>query len=588
MSSVRSFLKSTSGLATIVFFFTILFLHLIWGNSSPLAWDVMGYHVYFVQAVIHGDQTISSLEFYEHIQQTYQNTETLYQFIQTPDGNFISKYSSGWAVLNAPFLIVGHWISGWTGQAQDGFSRPYQIAATTGSLFYTLLGLIYMRKVLLQLFSERLTIVLMAVLVFATNYLHMNYGSTSMSHILIFPFYAILINATLKFHSAPSIKYSLIIGWSLGIMMLIRPTEIIAAAIPLLFGVTSIKAFILRIKQVFTTKHYYIAIIVTGLVYSVQLLFWKSTTGEFLFYTYLNPGEGLDLATPYLKEFLLSYRKGWFVYTPVMLLALVGLIRIWKKFPQLALGVVLFFVLNIYLLSSWTTWWYAASFSQRALVQSYPIALLLIGAAIQDLNKPFRYTMCGIITLCACLNLFQTWQYQNGIIHMDRMTKSYYFSVFGQTSAPTAEQSELLLIDHGKSIFDDIQNYQLIRTVKVDDGYPKWLTKENPYSGLKQIPFDSISTNDHVWIIAKVATPYYSPDSINLLTCFSMKYNDEDYFWRAGASRGIDQYQDSVYFSYLTPHLRTREDKLTGLIWLEKGDSVLINGFEFDIWEKKN
>lgn len=580
-------LSTISGKTLIGLFLIIILFYLLIAPGTILAWDIMGYHVYFVQGAVLGNWHIKDLSFYENIAATYQNTETLYQFVQTPNGEHITKYSSGWAVMNAPFLMIGHWFAGWFGYAQDGFSAPYQTAAAISSLFYTFIGLIFSRKVLLRFFSDKATALLLILLVLGTNFLHMNSGSPGMSHIFVYSLYAILIDLTIRFHKSPNTRKAILIGLTLGLMILVRPLEVVAAAIPLLYGVVNLKTLWKRISDGFLTPYYYVAIFFMIAVYAIQMLFWKETTGEYLFYSYINAGEGLDFNRPHIWEVLFSYRKGWFIYTPIALLSIIGFYGLYKKGKVLFWGVLLFFIANLYLVSCWTTWWYASSFSQRALIQSYPVVILLIGFAIHSFQGASKKIVLGFSGLCLILNLFQTWQAGTGVLHLSNMSKSYYWSIFGQLSEPTPEQRALLLIDRGKTNFDNMEDYVLKQVIHGKRPYPVVLTTEHPFSEAIDIPYNKLTDQEHLWIRCKAVLQAEEELSVNLLMCAAMQYQGDNYFWRAGALPTISTEKTDFYFDYLTPDLRTNEDVLSTTVWLQNGTNVTLHDFQLEIWEPK-
>src|SRR5690349_18012744 len=70
-----------------------------------------------------------------------------------------------------------------------------------------------------------------------------------------------------------------------------------------------------------------------------QMIYWKYYTGTFLFYTYGE--EGFYFFNPQLFNVLLSYRKGWLVYTPIMVFALIGFFFMKKKCPDQFWGVLI-------------------------------------------------------------------------------------------------------------------------------------------------------------------------------------------------------------------------------------------------------
>ncbi len=584
-------IKSLSFLTLIGLFIFILVLAYLNPTPVVLSWDTIGYHSYLVELIVDGDLKIEDLSYYQSIIDQYGNAGSLYQFVPTDIGGFITKYSSGWAVLNAPFITVGHLFAGWMGYPQDGFSQPYEIATWVASLFYTLIGLIFMRKVLLHFFTEKVTAILLVILVLGTNYLHMNYSCIGVSHVYIFPFYAILIWLSIQFHKTPKTSLAISIGLCLGIMMLIRPTEILASIIPLMYGITDLSTFKTRIQEVFTTKHYYLAGFCAICVYLIQLFYWKYTTGEFLFYSYTNSAEGLDFNRPYVLEVLFSFRKGWFVYTPIMLLIFFGLFKIYQVKREWFWPLLLFFLINVYVVSCWTVWWYAGSFSQRALVHSYPVYILIIGFALTGIKPLVKKIIYGFTVCCILLNLFQTWQIQNGILDFSRMSRSYYFSVFGQTSPPTDEQKQLLLIDRSLTEFKNKKDYILKNTITSNFQLPDTLSQSNMYTPLIESPFNQLTKKDHIWVKAvaeleRIKGEPNDPD-FALHLCVSMRYQGVNYGWRNKVFKQFEQQKEVLEFYYLTPDLRTNEDTLSVGLWHQNGSEIKVNNLFFEVYEPK-
>ena len=445
---------------------TCFFTHLEFG-FHPLAWDTMGYQVYLVELFVHHTIHIHDLDFYTHIMDTYHNTSTLYQFTTLENGEFITRYPCGWAIMNLLFFIVGHLIALFSSYPADGYSYPYQMSAFIGSIFYTVLGVIWLRKVLLHFFTDKQTVLLLLFVCFGTNYLFINAFCLGLIHSYLFALNAFLILQTIRFHETKHLKYALLIGGAVGLMAVSRPTEIIVVLIPLLWGVTSKMELKKRWHEIFKSeqKHYLLAA-TCGLAFVLpQLVYWKLTTGYWIFDSYQNPAEGLDLLSPHTLPFLFGFQIGWWIYTPIMLMATFGLVQLYKSNKAVFWSLTVFFVLNLYLVSSWTCWWYAGCFSSRAMMQSYPVMGILLGYFL-FYRKKGKQLLLLLAFLLMGFNLFQTWQYYKGILKQNRMTFAYYCSVFGQTTQPTKEQLNLLTIDRTPKPF------------AVDDGPRHYIKKK--------------------------------------------------------------------------------------------------------------
>src|SRR5262249_31399246 len=151
-------------------------------------------------------------------------------------------------------------------------------------------------------------------------------------------------------------------------------------------------------------------------------------------------------------------------YTPTMMLAIVGFYFLFKHRSGLFWPVFIFFLLNLYVVSSWSCWWYAGSFGQRAMVDCYPLMLLPLGALLEDLlpNKTANRLLLGGLALFTVLNLFQSWQYSAGIIDSSRMTGKYYARIFGKTSVTDADRKLLMIArSTGEAeVFSDEADYR--------------------------------------------------------------------------------------------------------------------------------
>lgn len=582
--------------------YTVLFLVGIinyftfnYATPNPLSWDNLGYHVYLSEIIADGDLRIADLSYYEGIMEHYKNTTTLYQFVPINQEDFtgyITKYTSGWAVMNAPFVYFGHLWAGWFGYLQDGFSKPYQIAVIISSLFYTLLGLVFMRKILLHFFSEKSATVLLLILVLGTNYLHLHAESTATIHIYLFTLYTLLIWLTIKFYANQTRKKAILIGGVVGLMILIRPTEILALLIPLLYGLTSFSDLKKRLIDFFKTPYYYWATAAVILVNSIQVVYWKYTTGKLLTYTYANEGEGLDFHIPHLIDVLFSFRKGWFVYTPIMLLLIVGFIQLYKQKKEWFWSLFIFTILNLYVISCWTTWWYADSFSQRSLSHTYPIYIIVIGFVFTDLNKVKRTLLSLFIIAAISLNLFQSWQARYGILDLSRVTADYYFSVFGQTNDPTEEQLKLLSIDRNLKSFNNLAEYRLIETIRPTYDLPFVLNAETAQTPLTTIPYESVTDTDHLWIRAQakieplMADSVYQQTSFAVHLCVCMLHKKRTYAWRNTPLESIDNTGAELNQDYLTPHVRYWNDEISVSVWLQYGPAIKVTDLSFEIYEK--
>ena len=96
--------------------------------------------------------------------------------------------------------------------------------------------------------------------------------------------------------------------------------------------------------------------------------------------------EDIVFSDPSIIDFLFSYRKGWLLYSPVFLLIIPGLYFLYRDQRKLFWPIVGFLAVYIYTMSSWECWWFASSFGSRAMVETYPLIVILIAIVIKSLS----------------------------------------------------------------------------------------------------------------------------------------------------------------------------------------------------------
>jgi len=141
----------------------------------------------------------------------------------------------------------------------------------------------------------------------------------------MFTVFAFLVYICLlpKWSTTSSWSNSIKLGLLTGLIILVRPSNIVVVLIPLLWGVTGVENFKAKLQLFFKNRYRIIsAALVALLVFGLQIIYWKSVTGDLLYYSYGD--EGFFFLHPHILDGLLSYRKGWLIYTPVMLFALFG------------------------------------------------------------------------------------------------------------------------------------------------------------------------------------------------------------------------------------------------------------------------
>lgn len=269
----------------------------------------------------------------------------------------------------------------------------------------------------------------LVALAFGTNLFFYSSFAGGMSHPFLFFLCALLIERTDRWYAAPSLPSALLIGLCLGLATLARPTSAMLALIPLCWNVRAGGSGLLRMYG----RHLVRAVLITCCCLVPQLLYWKVTTGSFLFWSYGT--ETFDFSRPHITEGLFSFRKGWFVYTPLALVALASVVLLRRDawFRSYLSMLLCFFLPFLFITFSWDPWWYGGSFGSRPMIDTLPLLALPLAILAREALTWKALPRIGVIALlaaCITLNLFQQWQYQRGIIHHEAMTMERWWQVF--------------------------------------------------------------------------------------------------------------------------------------------------------------
>jgi hypothetical protein len=581
---------------------------------SILTWDVFGYYLYLPAWFIHHDIGLKDFSWVQHILDVYRPTIGFYQAYAGPEGEYVMKYTMGIAILYAPFFFIGHLAAGVFGYAQDGFSLPYQVSVSLGGIVYAVIGLWFFRKVLLKYLPDGVTAVTMVLIVLGTNYFELVAYDGAMSHNYLFVLYVLIIWHTIRWHEHPSWGRSAWLGLLMGLAILIRPTEAICIVIPLLWGVWN-KA---TLEERWTLiKNQLPKVLLAGLclflVGFLQLLYWKLHAGKWLYYSYESE-EKLRLTAPFIMKVLFSFKKGWFIYTPLMVFAMFGFIPLYRKNTGVFVPVFLFFALNLYLISGWSTWWFGGSLGQRSMMQSYAALALPMGyfvAWLFEQKRILKVPVFAVFILGIALNLFQTWQYMNFIIHPSRMTRKYYQAIFLKTHTEPGDSKYLEPVENfEKETLPDGKDYarrsigyfdfenpdpkspgSYVSSPARSGKYAFRMNREASFSPGIAIPFKQLSESSSLWVRATVYVYSEFDSAANIanlvITC---NHKGENYKYRSvelNKTVLTPGQWNKVTLDYEVPYIPDREDLLQVYVWYHGEKELFIDDFEVLLFEGK-
>jgi len=393
--------------------------------------DGSGYYAYLTTVFVYKTTDFKDVYSFE---KSWRGLDYMAHYFHTYGDKLINKYFLGTSLLILPFFLMAMLFCLISGIPPDGYNFIFQYSVAMAAAFYTSAGLLFLNRSLRTFGIDKvLVFILLLVMLLGTNLFYYTFLHPSMSHAYSFFAVSAFLYCVRSFFIQPSGKWVHLAALSLGLVMLIRPTNmLVIMAVPFIAG--SLGVFKKGVDFIFRKNLQLISsAIVFFMVFGLQWLFNFIQTGKVFIWSYNH--EGFNFLKPEFFDFLVSYRKGFFVYTPLFLLLLPSLawLFIYDRYKVFSFG--LFFVLLTYVLSSWWNWFFGDSFGMRALIDYYPLFLVPVALFLKSLSTNRKYSLvaASYILIVLTINLIQSYQYNARIIHPDSMTRDKYWYVFLKT-----------------------------------------------------------------------------------------------------------------------------------------------------------
>lgn len=335
------------------------------------------------------------------------------------EGKTLSVFTSGVAILWAPFFLIAHIASIFLGLEANGYSQLYYGMVLVAGIIYTYIGLVFLFRFLREFFDHRISLLTTVLLFLATNvFFYSVLLGAGMSHVYSFSMISVYLFYSNRFVKDPVFKNLVCLGVPFALAVLIRPTNIISGLYLFLYGIYNAETFRERLR--FWIKNYrsiLIMLIIGVIVFIPQMAYWHYVTGKFLVYSYQNYGFP-NWAMPKIGVVLFGKYNGWFTYTPIMLLAITGLFIQIKNRMQNSWAVLLIILLCIYVNGSWWYPTFGAAVGQRAMIDYLPYMaapLALVISKFSNLSQPIKFGLTIIILIFIFYNIQFAFRYDPGL-----------------------------------------------------------------------------------------------------------------------------------------------------------------------------
>ncbi|MCC6575931.1 MAG: hypothetical protein IT228_01195 [Flavobacteriales bacterium] len=413
--------SSTWAIAGLMVLLTTLQVRWAWIGESGHDWenivrsDVRGYYGYLLAVFIRHDLG------HEPAEPTYVQ--------HTADGT-LNKYFAGTAVMMAPWFAAGHALALMSRDApKDGRSGWEFMAVGLGGLVHVMLGLLLLRALLTGLGVRDATVgwVLVATTL-ATPLLQYATMQPGWSHVHSFLAFSAFLYLVHRLAEGGGMRWMVLLGAVLGLIVLIRPVNgLVVLAVPMVAGRRTPELLRRALRH---PKHLALALAAFGAVVAVQPVLWHAQTGHWLEWGYR--GEGFHWDRPEVLRVLFGFRRGLFLYAPVLLLAMVALVGLRRRTPVVAWSGLLYFGITTYVIASWWIWYYGSGFGSRVYIEHLAVLAVPWALWLDDAGPVARRMARSWMALCILFHGFQYWQFHHRVLHHESMDRHKYAWAFGR------------------------------------------------------------------------------------------------------------------------------------------------------------
>jgi hypothetical protein len=403
---------STLVIAAVMAFFTVITWRWSWNQGpSIIRSDAEGYYAYMRAVFINGD---------------LGRERPNWTYLHDTDEGTLNKYFAGEAVMLTPFFLAAHGWAHATGAETDGLSEPYERAIGIAGLVYALLGLLALRSVLRAInVDEMSSAIVLAGIGLGTQLVQYVCIQPGWSHVYSFCMVNVFLLSTVRLAAAPVSARAIGWGLSLGLVILLRPVNaLVLFAVPVLLGNAT-----WTLARVFWGRWRLVLMMgaACALVVCVQSVLWYAQVGHFIADGYR--GEGFHWGRPEIRQVLVGFRRGLFLWTPVLVPAALCVLVLWCMDRLRAVAAVVYWTVNTYVISSWWIWYYGSGWGARVFVDHYPVLFLPLALV---LTRWRRYRVRNwwiavvLLVLLSSFTLAQFYQYNHRLIHQESMDSRKY------------------------------------------------------------------------------------------------------------------------------------------------------------------
>ncbi|MEW6079327.1 MAG: hypothetical protein AB1724_16080 [Thermodesulfobacteriota bacterium] len=312
----------------------------------------------------------------------------------------------GTSLLMTPFyalaFLADH-VAGLAGlrPGGDGYRGVYAYVFPVGSLFYGFLTALMLFSLASRYGGREHAVVSLLHVVLGTPfffYLAIHYHVSHLCSAFGVTLFLYAFEMMSRDPDLPARRSSFfVLGAFSGIAILTRTQDGLFWVIPFCFLLFQLQSG-LRFRRIVAQGLCFLAGAATAV--SPQLVLWKVMHGRWI---HAPEAANIDVYNLHLPQILTSSYHGLFVWTPVVMISLAGLILMARHDPRRGIALLLAVMLQLAVSASMRMWWQGASFGLRLLVNCTPIFFLGLTYAYARIRMAWIRWLGGLLVVWTIL-----------------------------------------------------------------------------------------------------------------------------------------------------------------------------------------
>ena len=290
---------------------------------------------------------------------------------------------------------------------------PVGIAEILYLLIFTV-GTWLLRQSLLLLFSDLVTALTLVMITAGTNIFYIAAFDMQYQAILSFSLYAALLGLTIAWYTNGKRYLLLLSAGVIALLILVHPTGYLSLFIPLLWMTYGTEAWKKKMAFLYSKKWDLLLFLIILLIILVPAIFiLKIAPGEIPFLDIKLPGLFI-FGSSYIWDDLLSFDHGLLIYTPSIILPLIGFYFLAEKKPIVFFPVFIFCLIDLLLESCWSHLSETDVFGQIAFAPMMAVLSIPFASFMEKTisMKWWWRTLLLLVSLIIVLqSIFQSFQY---------------------------------------------------------------------------------------------------------------------------------------------------------------------------------